>query len=1520
MAAYGKQPDKTLVGKKIKLIKLKSLKLDIDTTGVIESVDSITGKIHVKWDTDLESTLTPGVDEYEIQFADEDFSKYMGTKGESYIIDKSGQGERELFYLIRAKSPHHMVDMFFSSMPEAKKFADKKGLVIKDKIEEKYVDGGVIGESEVLTYLKTKHGVEENQITVGKDNKGKWNILIIDSELDPKTVSKWEKEVNKVFTKGKIVHKTISFDANNHITYYNGELTFQNIKDLTGITPVKIQNIEYVEIEDVDPFIKWSATELKNMFGYDIQNIIFSKKVLSDNEIEILDAYAITDDELHSFKYSPMIHTWYSIEEDENREKYGSDEDFGNGGSISNELESFDLNDLDPFETMQYNQFSKSLTKSESLQVLINNVEGDYSQLSPKLAELAEIQNPSEEYADGGPITDMQTLNSFHDWLRFDSKDADTHDDVLMSLKYTSPVAENNYLQKIYPKYKDEFEVYMEKNPDSYYANGGGIRKNGGSINKQETELTLENGTVFYIDEVPKDIKGTRERRESELVSKGVNLFFLKNIIGAKGTGVVADTSALDVLATDLEDIKQPTEADVRRAMILKIGYEGDLFYSLKAGGESNSDNQYSSSVTATFEGTKNGEDTDRVIIKKYNSDFKKVLITGAEVREIKRIILKIKRTKLMREDEVQGTIDFIASSERRGKVDISDGGTQPYTEEFRKAMIEKILDLAGDDVKLIAHCINYRVNQARKEIERIGDQDCIYLVDDKYMTLERCKEQTKKEKDRNFNGIEIYTKIHADIIAEMRDRNNSPKMAAANGANLQSPIEQVLRKHFQKTNREGMGFLESDIVACVKDLELLCSKPVKHSSKDIDNWILSQMEKKAKIGFGDNVHVPEINKSGIVVEVQGEAVKVKFVDGSTGEFEKKDVHKIASDGIDIELTQDVINYNKLISDYVGNDVEGGKYETLQYHSSWDWMMPVVKKILATEPPKESEGWYAYGAIENFLTMIDLPKVHENVVIYIKWHNSNKAKNGKILNPPLTQISIGELVPVSEIKSGIVIDKQNDIIKVRFVDGSTGEFNNKDIQALIIDSMSKLRFHALYSELNKVQKKEIDRLIEHPEKKEVGDTIVFNGFDTRGRRERSTVLIHSIDEDHRNFQGINNLGIIRTYPIGHLKESYIIGINKNKKAKHGALLHHTFTYQNTPDEKWEVEYEMDRDFPIISAITINGQQTDIDSYDEDIIMKVSMEAYQDYIDNLMTSGEYSREDFAANGKEVESYESYDDFVKKNIGEKKFVIVVGSGGGHQSLEGATKESIDVMFKDLVFHDFMDSNFKSNYCPDEYEKEYIEIIKKFYNELINNPKAFKEFWSKYIVKSGHYDGKYAIQSPHYTKEGKRIEYVKIKDKWIHAVKLDGEWIPQEVENYPDVVFYKYKSEISKGLKDAYSKYLQEYAGENIDLAADGKKVSSSNIRTIVFKHKNNPSLNITVKAYPNMQITEIENPRHVRFPFVVGQVLNMGHQTWACNNNYLVNDKDVCPEKKVMGIKVSDIPQGHPLRHLYPGKFH
>lgn len=58
--------------------------------------------------------------------------------------------------------------------------------------------------------------------------------------------------------------------------------------------------------------------------------------------------------------------------------------------SIEEALERFDVTNLDAFEKMQYDNFSKSVGKQQALQVLINSVEGDYSQLSPDLRAIAE--------------------------------------------------------------------------------------------------------------------------------------------------------------------------------------------------------------------------------------------------------------------------------------------------------------------------------------------------------------------------------------------------------------------------------------------------------------------------------------------------------------------------------------------------------------------------------------------------------------------------------------------------------------------------------------------------------------------------------------------------------------------------------------------------------------------------------------------------------------------------------------------------------------------------------------------------------------------------------------------------------------------------------------------------------------------------------------------------------------------------------------------------------------------------
>jgi len=92
-----------------------------------------------------------------------------------------------------------------------------------------------------------------------------------------------------------------------------------------------------------------------------------------------------------------------------------------------------------------------------------------------------------------------------------------------------------------------------------------------------------------------------------------------------------------------------------------------------------------------------------------------------------------------------------------------------------------------------------------------------------------------------------------------------------------------------------------------------------------------------------------------------------------------------------------------------------------------------------------------------------------------------------------------------------------------------------------------------------------------------------------------------------------------------------------------------------------------------------------------------------------------------------------------------------------------------------------------------------------------------------------------------------------------------------------------------------------------------------RKVKFTHKRNSRLEITVTKTPDGRITSIENNSGMRFPFSVGQILNRTAEVWACNNNFLMDGKDTCPEKKIFGVKASDVPQGHEWRHIFPHKF-
>jgi hypothetical protein len=74
------------------------------------------------------------------------------------------------------------------------------------------------------------------------------------------------------------------------------------------------------------------------------------------------------------------------------------------------------------------------------------------------------------------------------------------------------------------------------------------------------------------------------------------------------------------------------------------------------------------------------------------------------------------------------------------------------------------------------------------------------------------------------------------------------------------------------------------------------------------------------------------------------------------------------------------------------NDNEPYFYiEDLPFKNSWDWLMPVVKKIYDfkdIDKYKESDGWYAYYGLETFLFSVDIESVYLKCVEFIIWYNN----------------------------------------------------------------------------------------------------------------------------------------------------------------------------------------------------------------------------------------------------------------------------------------------------------------------------------------------------------------------------------------------------------------------------------------------------------------------------------------------------------------------------------------------------
>ena len=77
---------------------------------------------------------------------------------------------------------------------------------------------------------------------------------------------------------------------------------------------------------------------------------------------------------------------------------------------------------------------------------------------------------------------------------------------------------------------------------------------------------------------------------------------------------------------------------------------------------------------------------------------------------------------------------------------------------------------------------------------------------------------------------------------------------------------------------------------------------------------------------------------------------------------------------------------NKLIAEFMGVKYPMLKGSDLQYHTSWDWLMPVLKKINLQIHPDT----YGLWRMINTPTEYPIEKVHAQAVYFIKEHNNEK--------------------------------------------------------------------------------------------------------------------------------------------------------------------------------------------------------------------------------------------------------------------------------------------------------------------------------------------------------------------------------------------------------------------------------------------------------------------------------------------------------------------------------------------------
>ena len=109
---------------------------------------------------------------------------------------------------------------------------------------------------------------------------------------------------------------------------------------------------------------------------------------------------------------------------------------------------------------------------------------------------------------------------------------------------------------------------------------------------------------------------------------------------------------------------------------------------------------------------------------------------------------------------------------------------------------------------------------------------------------------------------------------------------------------------------------------------------------------------------------------------IQNNKLIAIFMGGVTSDMNNKIVSDIKNIWLPIH---GICNYTTL---------EIGNGKLLQYHKSWDWLIPVINKIYSSDDYikyKDSLGQFSDGI---FINTSYIESTYDDVIDYIKWYNT----------------------------------------------------------------------------------------------------------------------------------------------------------------------------------------------------------------------------------------------------------------------------------------------------------------------------------------------------------------------------------------------------------------------------------------------------------------------------------------------------------------------------------------------------